>query len=215
MHPTPWHVEDRAALIIPSWLKLELSSTKWWVKNGQNNPKQQLLSLQNMEHHSFLWRLRRRYSGFQLLLLEAAHLWNPHPNPSHKNGFRPVVSLAAAAMDGWFLWNLLFKLKLNLRRCQKPAASKCVLLQCPTTVPLAWKLCTRKVSTNLPVHLLGNSACWTPSFNACVCKKPLRKPAQHGGWTKGKDCVQLLIPFPFHLSLLLQYQGFFPARWWN
>lgn len=39
-----------------------------------------------------------------------------------------------------------------------------------------WKLCTRKVSTNLPVHLRGNSSCWTPSFNAWACKKPLRKP---------------------------------------
>ena len=40
----------------------------------------------------------------------------------------------------------------------------------------AWKLCTRKVSTNLPVHLLGNSACWTPSLRAWACKKPLLKP---------------------------------------
>lgn len=50
------------------------------------------------------------------------------------------------------------------------------LIKLSTSSTPTWKLCTRKVSTNLPVHLRGNSSCWTPSFNAWACKKPLRKP---------------------------------------
>lgn len=65
----------------------------------------------------------------------------------------------------WHLHTKLLSSSKNFKQILKETSST------PT-----WKLCTRKVSTNLPVHLRGNSSCWTPSFNAWACKKPLRKP---------------------------------------